>query len=164
MSDQPTQPRPPIEVRVGRRIFQVIYGLLLFGFVSTIAVAATYGAFHDPEPTEATPPTSADCQQQLRRLFTELDRAGQETLRQVHRATSEAEWKAFSDDFRGRLASARAVCGADAPEHADRAVLIGELERQRLGYETARRALAQVAGAARAHLVESFSADGMPAP
>ncbi len=145
------------EVRIFRRIFQGIYAILLVGFFGTIAVSATYGAFRDPEPVAATLPAGGDCDTHLTRLFAELEDAGVRTIRQVHLPDSAQAWKTFSDGFRARLTTLEQTC-------PDRAVLAAELERQRLGYETARRALAQVAGAARGHLVETLRPDAVPAP
>lgn len=165
-----SEARPPItEPVIFRRIFQGIYAVLLLGFFGTIAISATYGAFFAPmAPTETLPIGRADtrCEGRLTALFDTLETTAQALIPRTHESASEAEWKAFSERFRGRLQAIRSDCGLDDPKRADLAALTHHLERQRLGYETALRSLRQIAGPSRAQLVEVLQRDeeAIPSP
>lgn len=158
-----SQPPPPMtEPEIFRRIFLGIYVILLVGFVGTISVSATYGAFFAPtEPGSSAPATDADCETRLARLFESLDARGQALLARAHETETAKVWKAFSDRFRGQLIAARTQCGSDEPALAR---LADDLERHRLGYETALRSLMEIAGPSRLRLVDALRAPGASLP
>ncbi len=158
MSERPALTEPVLF----KRIFQGLYGVLVLGFVTSIAVSGTYGAFFAPTPaTESLPDEpGADCRDALTNLLVELEQNGQALMLVAHEATSESRWKAFSDRFRGRLQTIRGRCDLGSPQQAELADLANHLERHRLGYETALRSLTQIAGPSRARLVDALR--GMP--
>lgn len=160
----PPAPRSGLP-HVFRRIFQGLYALLLLGFFATIAFSATYGAFHRPEPADAVMPeddvrvdgpAGEACRARLRAHFEALETAADRMLAGVHRPDAAEAWQRWSDAFRARLSTARRACRLDRPQLAPLALLADDIERHRLGYETALLALTRVAGEPRARLMQSF--------
>lgn len=151
---------PLTEPVLFRRIFLGLYALLVLGFFATIAVSGTYGAFFAPiAPVDAADgvETADDCRARLTALLDELESTGQSLMTRVHDEASESDWKAFSDRFRSRLQAIRLNCGLTTdPTQAELALLANHLERHRLGYETALRSLRQIAGPARAALMQQL--------
>lgn len=152
------RPAPLTEPVIFRRIFTGLYVVLLAGFVGTIAFSGTYGAFFAPTAADEVHPDNAraDCETRLRKLFEELDARGTAALARAHELDTTESWKTFSDRFRRQLITARERCGAEAPASLERLRLADDLERHRLGYETALRSLTEVAGPSRKRLFEAL--------
>lgn len=154
---------------VFRRIFQGLYAVLLLGFFGTVGFSATYGAFFvDPTevpgldlpsaPHDITPDTLAGkaCTARIGSLFTELDRRAQTSMTRMHEASTDAEWRRWSESLRDRMATLRAHCHLDAPPMHPVAALATALEQQHAGYDTALRSLADNTRDARTQLIKAF--------
>lgn len=149
--------------RLFRRIFQGIYGLILLGFVGSVAFSATYEAFFvEPDARAAAVDTSpldeAACTARIGALFADLDRRAQAAMSQIHDPATDDTWRMFSRDLRRTLASLRERCALDTPDRAPVLALATALERQRHGYDTVIRGLVGLAREPRARLVERYGA------
>lgn len=143
-----------------RRVFQVIYAILLLGFVGSVAFSATYEAFFvdapSPEVEGSGPLDDAACVTRIGTHFADLDRRAQAAMSRIHEPVVDAEWRAFSRQLRGRLANLRQRCRLDDPDKASVLALATALERQRHGYDTVIRGLVGLAREPRGLLVERY--------
>lgn len=155
------------EPRIFRRAFQVIYGLLVVGFVVTVAFAGTYGAFFQPAvdadglmspDITATSAEGQMCARELGVVFAEIDEAGRDALARAHEADAQARWHDASNAMAERLRALRAACHLHKAEMKPIAVVAEDIERQQQGYDVALQGVSRVTTDARRRLVERYGA------
>lgn len=100
---------------VFKRIFQLIYAVLLIGFFGTIAVSGTYGAFYAPPDgslgAEQPAPESAEgCFVRFRALDTALVQTAHDHYRSPFAADGARSWQQWRVAFEGRLGALQAQC------------------------------------------------------
>lgn len=143
-----------------RRVFQVIYAILLLGFVGSVAFSATYEAFFVDTPSAEVegsgPLDDAACVTRIGAYFADLDRRAQAAMSRIHEPAVDTEWRAFSRQLRGQLSTLRQRCRLDDPDKVSVLALATALERQRHGYDTVIRGLVGLAREPRGLLVERY--------